>query len=71
MEGKLAVAFLSIFVELFRLEHSIEKNRATFCRCPVVPCWSDPKRHVALTFQRSFQKTIVNGKQPQYRFAGP
>ena len=52
----------------FRLEHSIEKNRATFCRCPVVPSWSDPKRHVPLTFQRSFQKTIVNGKQPQSRF---
>ena len=52
----------------FRLEHSIEKNRATFCRCPVVPSWRDPKRHVPLTFQRSFQKTIVNGKQPQSRF---
>ena len=36
--------------------------------CPVVPSWSNPKRHVPLTFQKSFQKTIVNGKQPRSRF---
>ena len=53
----------------FSLEHSIEKNRASdLFRCPVVSSWGDPKRQVPLTFQRSFQKIIVNGKQPQSRF---
>ena len=43
----------------FSLEHSIEKNRASdLFRCPFVSSWGDPKRHVPLTFQRSFQKTI-------------
>ena len=53
----------------FSLEHSIEKHKSRdLFRCPIVSSWGDPKRHVPLTFQRSFQKTIVNGKQPQSRF---
>ena len=37
-------------------------------RTPVVPSLNDPKGHVPPTFQRSFQKTVVNGKQLWSRF---